>query len=38
VAAIAGAPLAGVAATGVFIALLAKRIAVEERALGHAAR
>ena len=38
VAAMAGAPLAGVAATGVFIALLVKRIAVEERALGQAAR
>jgi methyltransferase len=34
VAAIAGAPLSGVVATGVFAALLVKRIAVEERALG----
>jgi methyltransferase len=33
VAAIAGAPLSGVVATGVFAALLVKRIAVEERAL-----
>jgi methyltransferase len=33
VAAVAGAPLCGVVATGVFAALLVKRIAVEERAL-----
>jgi methyltransferase len=41
VAAIAGAPLSGAVATGVFAALLVKRIAVEERALrelGPAAR
>jgi methyltransferase len=37
VAAIAGAPVSGVATTGVFAALLVKRIAVEERALGTAA-
>jgi len=34
VAAIAGAPLSGMVATGVFAALLVKRIAVEERALS----
>jgi methyltransferase len=33
VAAIAGAPLSGVVATGVFAALIVKRIAVEERAI-----
>jgi methyltransferase len=33
VAAIADAPLSGVVATGLFVALLVKRIAVEERAL-----
>ena len=38
VASIAGAPLSGVVAIGIFIALLIRRIAVEERALGQAAR